>query len=78
MLDKNVQKILDELNGARGKDWVIADGFHAISTSTEPIFSVNGSYSYKADASTGMVVKSFYNKKTGEIKMYLVKTLAGF
>lgn len=69
---KKIDDILKKLNGTKNPPvWVVAEGFHTM-TAVSFMGGTSGKDAVFNPAS-GIIVKSFVNTKTGEIKPYFYK-----
>jgi hypothetical protein len=74
----SIENILRELNSGVDKNWVAAPGIAALTSVTvsEAETSIGNNPQVTFNASRGVIVKIFINKKTGETKTYLAKALS--
>jgi hypothetical protein len=74
MEDQNkIDKILKTLNGSAPREkwvWEQVEGFHSLMTAIPPSGSMTPAY---FNGSNGVIVKSFINTETGEIKTFYYK-----
>lgn len=73
MEQEKAKKILKELNGGKLQgDWEDSSGHHVmLAVNKDPLQGV------KFDSNSGLVVKNFINRKTGEVKTYWLGGLKG-
>jgi len=69
-ITQTIQQILDTLNGTQlDRPWIAIDGYYAINQTN----IVNGVVNFNQNS--GIILKAFFNKNTGEIKTYIAKYL---
>jgi len=66
---RTIADILQELNRQGPPQWIAADGYHALTSAHLDTGSI------KFQPNSGIVVKSFANTTTGEVRTYIAKFL---